>query len=242
MIIKEEFSIHDTLNPKLWDVNTNTLLPEVREKIVEIVAAFEQYIRVPIQILDIQLVGSNVSYNYTDKSDLDVHIMANFEIFEREEAILKAYYDVKKTQFNKETDIKIHGVEIEIYVQDVRSVTVTNGIYSVCDNKWIKEPKPIKSVTKKNTETEVGKWANKISQVLSKNDYDEINRTLSALYLMRTNSIAIDGEFGKGNQIFKDLRNLGYIQKLKESLWKAYSKELSLESLTRGRLINSDLD
>ena len=59
---------------------------------------------------------------------------------------------------------------------------------------------------------------------------------------MRTNSIAVDGEYGKGNQIFKDLRNLGYLSKLKEALMKAMSKELSLESLSRGRLVNSDLD
>jgi hypothetical protein len=53
-------------------------------------------------------------------------------------------------------DIKIHGIEIELYIQDIRSTTVSNGIYSICDNVWIKEPKPIKSYTKHNTEKELG--------------------------------------------------------------------------------------
>lgn len=168
--------------------------------------------------------------------------MANFEVFGRDEAIMKAYYEIKKSQFNKETDIKIHGVDVELYVQDVRSVTASNGIYSVCDDEWIKEPKPIKTFTKKNTEKEVQKWSQKIEEILASGSYEDINKALSALYLMRTNSIAVDGEYGKGNQIFKDLRNLGYLSKLKEALMKAMSRELSLESLSRGRLVNSDLD
>ena len=242
MRIIEEFQIHDTLNSKLFDLNTNKLLPEVRDKIIEICASFEDYINVPIQILDIQLVGSNVSFNYTEHSDLDVHIMANFEIFGKDDAILKAYYEVKKSQFNKETDIRIKGIEVELYVQDVRSTTASNGIYSVCDDEWIKEPKPIKSATKYNTEKEVEKWAQHIQQVLANNNYDEINKTLSTLYLMRTNAIAVDGENSKGNQIFKDIRSLGYLQQLKDALMKALSKELSLESLTRVQLVNADID
>ena len=242
MYFQEDFQIHDTLNPKLWDVQASMLLPEVREKIVEICRAFEQYIHVPVQILDIQLVGSNASFNYTEHSDLDVHIMTNFEVYGKDDVIAKAFFEAKKSQFNRETDIKIHGIDVELYVQDVRSVTASNGIYSVCDNEWIKEPKPIKSATKHNTNKEVQKWAKRINQVLASGDYDEINNTLSALYLMRTNSIAVDGETGKGNQIFKDIRNLGYLSKLKDALMRAMSRELSLESLSRGQLVNRDLD
>lgn len=239
MNIREEFQIHDTLNKKLWDIQTNKLLPEVRQKIIEICASFEDYIRVPIEILDIQLVGSNASFNYTETSDLDVHLICNFEVLGKDDAVLKAYYETKKSQFNKETDITIRGIAVEMYVQDVRSTVASNGIYSVCDDEWVKEPKPIKSATKHNTEKEVQKWSEVIQNVLSKKDYDEINKTLSALYLMRTNSIAVDGEQGKGNQIFKDLRSLGYINNLKEALLQSLSKELSLESLiTKGQLIN----
>ena len=242
-IIQEEFQIHDTLNPKLWDLNTNKLIPEVRNKIIEICTAFENYINVPIYILDIQLVGSNCSYNYTEKSDLDVHIMANFEVMgEEESAILKAYYDTKKAQFNRETDIKIKGVDVELYVQDIRSTTASNGIYSVCDDEWIKEPKPIKSVTKHNTEKEVNRWVEEINKVLSSNNYEELNKVLSALYLMRTNSIAVDGEYGKGNAIFKDIRNLGYLDKLKEALLAAYSRKLSLEACSTNWQLMNRLD
>lgn len=238
MKLFEAFEVHDTLNPKLWDTNTNKLLPEVKAKLIEIVTSFEDYLEAPIEIVDIQLVGSNASYNYTSHSDLDVHIIANFELVTENTEILQNLYNMKKSKFNKDFDITIHGVEIEMYIQDVQSGIQSNGIYSVCDDAWVKEPKPIKSVTKHNTETEVKKWTNKINQVIQSNISDEITDTINMLYLMRSNSLAVDGEYGKGNQIFKDIRNKGLLDKLKEAHQKAMSKELSLESLSRGQIVN----
>lgn len=237
-ILNEEFQIHDTLNPKLFDTNTNLLLPDVRKQIIEIVSKFEDYIQVPIMIADIQLVGSNASYNYTDTSDLDVHIIANFEAISCDVSILQSLYDAKKSAFNKSLDITLHGIEVELYIQDIKSTTISNGIYSVCDNAWIKEPKPIKSITKHNTEKEFTKWQEKIQQVLQNNDYEEINNTITMLYLIRHNSIAVDGEYGKGNSLFKDIRSAGLLQQLKDALDKALAKKLSLESLSKGQLIN----
>lgn len=239
-IINEDFEIHDTLNPVLWDTTTKQLLPEVRDKIIEIVEAFEDNLKVPVEICDIQLVGSNCSYNYTDKSDLDVHIIANFDIVDIPREVLENIYNIKKSEFNKNYDIKIHGVEVEMYIQDINSVTVSNGIYSLCDNEWIKEPKPLNSAKKHNTEKEVNKWREKIGLILQNPTYENVSEAINLLYLIRHNSIAVDGEHSKGNQIFKDLRNLGLIDKLKDELKNQLSKKLSLEDLTVGKLVNSE--
>ena len=237
-ILKEDFVIHDTLNPKIFDPNTGLLLPDVRAKIIEIVSEFEDYIDVPLEIADIQLVGSNASFNYTDTSDLDVHIIANFELVTKDTEILQALYDAKKSTFNKKYDIKIRGIEIEMYVQDIKSGIVSNGIYSVCDNKWIKEPKPIKSITKHNTEKESQKWQEVINNVLASKDYEQISNIINMIYLIRHNSIAVDGEYGKGNALFKDIRSSGLLDKLKDALDAALSKKLSLESMTKGQIVN----
>ena len=239
-IINEDFEIHDTLNPVLWDTTTKQLLPEVRDKIIEIVEAFENNLKVPVEICDIQLVGSNCSYNYTDKSDLDVHIIANFDIIDIPREVLENIYNIKKSEFNKNYDIKIHGVEVEMYIQDINSITASNGIYSLCDNEWIKEPKPLNSAKKHNTEKEVNKWREKICLILQNPTYENVSEAINLLYLIRHNSISVDGEHSKGNQIFKDLRNLGLIDKLKDELKNQYSKKLSLEDLTVGKLVNSE--
>ena len=239
MNLKEEFQIHDKLNPKLWD-DAQQLKPEVKNKIVEIVKYFEESLQIPLNIVDIQLCGSNASYNYTEHSDLDVHIISNFETVTEDTEILQTVYNLERSRFNKDYDISIHGIEIEIYVQDIRSGINSNGIYSVLDNTWIKEPKPITRITKYNTDKEVQKWKDHISKVIKSGNYDDIVNCINTLYLIRHNSLNVDGnEFGKANQIFKDVRNLGLLDKLKQAQKDTKSKELSLESLQSGQIVNS---
>lgn len=236
--ITESFEIHETLNEKLWDINTNKLKPEIRQRLIEIVKYFEGYIEVPISICDVQLVGSNASYNYTPHSDLDVHLIANFNVPGRNKELLQALYDTKKAEFNARYDIKVKGIEVELYVQDVRSNILSNGIYSLCDDEWIKEPKPIKSITKHNVEKELERWDNIIKQVLASNNSEEIEQIINTLYLIRHNSIAVEGENGKGNQLFKEIRGKGWLQRLKDARDLAISHDLSLESLSEGAFIN----
>ena len=166
MMLKESFEVHETLNPKLFGKDMH-LLPEVRAKLIEIVKYFEEYIEVPLDVCDVQLVGSNASYNYTSKSDLDVHLIVSFEHQGAKPEILQSLYDIKKSDFNKTFDIKLKGIEVELYIQDVNSMAQSNGIYSLCDNEWVKEPKPLKSATKHNTEKELEKWRDIIKSAIA---------------------------------------------------------------------------
>ena len=99
--LNENFEIHDTLNPKLFDIDTGKLLPEVRQKLIEVVQFFESELQAPLDICDVQLVGSNVSYNYTNNSDLDVHLIANFDTLNTDTTILQALCDAKRKEFEK---------------------------------------------------------------------------------------------------------------------------------------------
>jgi hypothetical protein len=51
--------------------------------------------------------------------------------------------------------------------------------------------------------------------------------------MIRHNGLAIDGEYGKGNQLFKELRSAGLLDKLKNSLNDLLSNRLSLEELNK---------
>ena len=236
MKLTEDIIIHDTLNPKLW--KDNKLIPEVRSQIIKIVSYFEDEVDVPLDILDIQVVGSQASFNYTDTSDLDVHLMCNFDSIDAAPEILQALYNAKKTSFNNNTDIEIKGIPVEMYIQDINSMTNSNGIYSVCDNEWIKEPKPITSIKKYDTTEERTMWEQKIQSVLNRNIFGEVKETIDALYLMRLNSIASDGEFSQGNQVFKEIRAEGLLDKLKTAFHNSLSKELSMESLSETYISN----
>lgn len=236
MIIQEDFEIHDNLNPVLW--KENKLIPEVRNTLLKIAYDFKNYIQIPLDLIDVWVVGSNASYNYNQHSDIDLHLIVNLDVEDCNPVILQTFYNSKKSEYNNDYNFTIKNCKVELYVQDVKSNVMSNGIYSVCKDAWIKEPKPIKHITKHNIEKQVEKWKIVISQVLASNDFDNINNTINNLYLLRANSLAVDGEYGKGNAIFKEIRSRGWLDKLKAKLKETKSKELSLENYTKGQLIN----
>ena len=235
--VLEDFQLHETLNPKLW--KDNKLIPEVRKKLLEISENFEQYVEIPMHIVDVVLVGSNASYNYTQYSDIDVHLIVNTDLTEDvPEDIQTLVFNLKKTSFNKESDIKIKGIPVELYVEDLHSSVQSNGIYSIRRNKWVKEPQPI-TIEKRDLTKELDAWTERIQEAITSKEYEQITDVLDALYLMRKNSISIEGEYGRGNEIFKTLRDKGILSKLKDSLNRCISSNLSLESyIYTGRFIN----
>lgn len=229
-MINESLEIHPILNPKLWI--GYTLKPQIAQKILDIVNEFVQYIELPIDVLDIHLVGSNASYNYSSTSDLDIHVITDFSLMDASSEILQALYNAKKRQFNDEYDITIKGINAELYVEDVRSTAVSNGVYSVLTSTWIKYPEKITPV-KYDTTDEVDRWISQIDSAIDNDNVDRLKELYNRLYLLRRNSLSTGGEFSKGNQVFKDIRSSGYLDKLRSSIIRLTSQELSLEKLIR---------
>ena len=71
----------------------------------------------------------------------------------------------------------------------------------------------------------------KIEDVIETRDSAEIGKLWDKLYEMRKDSLKTEGEYGKGNALFKKLRNLGYLDRLKKAYYSSASEELSLEAL-----------
>lgn len=220
---------YDELNPVLW-TKDKKLIPEVKEKIMELVDEVKSYLDdIDLKVLDVQLVGSNANYNYTDKSDVDVHIITNFDAYGTPEDMVAALMQANKTNFNKSYDINYKGYDVEIYIQDVKSSTASKGVYSVLNDKWIKLPEKV-DVPDVDLEPELSEYKKEIKKAIDDKDADYISKLIDDLYLLRRNSLMVDGEFGKGNLIFKTIRNDGLLDELKEKRNEIKSKELSLES------------
>lgn len=228
MILTEKFEVHDTLNPKLWGKD-NKLLDDVKVKIVEIIEQFLSTCEIPISVVDAHLVGSNASYNYTNHSDLDIHIISNFELIDAPKEILQIAYNAIKTKFNSDYDISIRGVDVEIYVEDIKSTTLSNGIYSIYKDEWLKFPKKLTDIPHVDISDDFSKWESRIQDVLQGQNSTDIESTINDLYLIRKHSLDTDGEYGKGNQLFKEVRNVGLLDKLKTAYKASRSKELTLE-------------
>ncbi len=105
-IIKSFFS-KDNLNSQVWQ-DEDTLNPDVRAKLLEIATEFIDFLSVPILVEDIIFTGSLANFNWSEFSDIDLHIVANFAQFD--EDLLELYqelFKVKKTIFNSDFTFKI---------------------------------------------------------------------------------------------------------------------------------------
>ena len=233
--------LHDNLNTKIWDEDNN-LRPIVREKLLQIVKQYAEDSEVLRynDILDAEIVGSNASYNYTPQSDLDLHLVVNMENLSCDPALFQLACNAEKINFNKSYDIRVRGIEVELYVEDVKSSTASNGVYSVFENKWIKFPAKIEVPSFEEDagyNTLLNDYKNKAEALLGPDaSVEAINNYIDSLYTLRRSGIMTDGEFSKGNFIFKEIRNLGLLDELKARLKDLRSKELSVESL----LVNND--
>jgi hypothetical protein len=66
---------------------------------------------------DITITGGQVSYYYTDKSDLDLHLIVdmNNTTCDREAAEL---FDTKRLLYAEEHNIEVYGIPVGLYVED----------------------------------------------------------------------------------------------------------------------------
>lgn len=227
--VKGNIDYHSTLNPLAWQ--NNSLRKEVRARLLEIAKVFVEYLDVPnFDISDIVLTGSMANYNYTDHSDFDLHIITDYADLKCED-LAEALYNAKKYIWNDAHDITIHGHEVEMYVEDIKTPPVSSGVFSVLSNKWLKEPS--------NSQHEIDTSAvnNKVRDLIDQiyralataDDAQDIRRLIEKLRKMRRSALDIGGEFSVENLAYKVLRNEGYIQHIYDTLVSIQDQQLTLK-------------
>lgn len=231
-ILDESIERHETLNSKLFDEN-NKLKEDVREALLNVKDEFLKELsenKIPLRVIDIWLVGSNASFNYTDNSDIDLHIIANLDDVCEDTCLLQILYNYVKASFNKRHDISIKGLPVEVYIQDVNSNSVSNGIYSLQEDEWIKFPEQLPEYETDTTKLVGLQDLLRIYNTLDRTNIEQIKSLIDYAYIIRQKGL-VEGEFSDGNLSFKEFRNLGYLDELKDLVAELRSKELSLESL-----------
>lgn len=222
------------LNPKFWS-NILQFDDNVRQKLIKICKDFIIELELGDLIEDIILTGSIANYNYTRFSDLDVHMMLNFKKINKDVDLVKSNLDGKRFIWNLKHNIMIRGHEVELYFQDINEKHIASGMFSLMNDKWIKKPiydpptVDIEYVKLKVNHyvKEIDNLQKKLLEATSINYKDFHNRAIKLrekILKMRKDSLNSQGEYGIGNLTFKQLRNLGYIDKVIEISNQSYDK------------------
>lgn len=211
-----------------------TLREDVAAKLSEIVEEYvdDSEIFDIDDIIDAEILGSNANYNYNDTSDIDLHLIVNMSDISNNTEIVQIASNLERSEFNKHYDIEIRDLQVELYVEDVRSGTMSNGIYSLFQNEWIRKPKKETIPDYSNDEEYLrllDQWTDEANDVLyNEKDSTNVKSFVNRLYNFRRISLMTDGEFAKGNLVFKELRKSGVLEKLKDLQYKLTSEKLSL--------------
>jgi len=227
----------DELNPELWDENKK-LRDDVRERLLDIAEKFiKPTLGATATIKDITFTGSLANYNYSDLSDIDLHIIIDFADINKDKEIVKKYFNAVKALWNSLHDIRIKGFEVEAYVQGIDEPHTSTGVYSVQEDRWLKEP------TQTDAEIDEDSVSNKsdslidqIEQALKlmeedspKEAFTRAESLMEKIKKLRKAGLETNGEYSVENLAFKTLRNTGYLKKLSDLKREAYDKLMSLD-------------
>ena len=234
---------NDTLHPQFWDefeFKEDILKPIL--KIVDDFVKDDAHIS-PEMVEDVQLTGSLANYNYSEYSDLDVHILLDFADINKDEEIVKRALDGKRFIWNLRHDIKFNGHEVELYFQDIHEPHVASGLFSLSGNRWIKKPKYEKpevdheDVVKKaeSFKREFDLLDDALDNISDEKEFSLINKRAKKLkekiMRMRKEGLAGKGEFSVENLAFKNLRNDQTLARLNDLIIKSYDLMYSKEEL-----------
>jgi predicted nucleotidyltransferase len=220
---------NDTLNPNIWN-NDKTIKPEVRDALLKVAQDFyaESELTAPIQ--DIYVLGSAANYNWGPSSDVDVHVLIDFNKLSMERELVKKMVDSIKANWNKNHNIQIKNHRVELYIQDITETNRALGIYSILNNKWIKVPQKLNLNLDKNAiQQKYTDMALQIKNAIKSNNLEDLKRVLKAVYDMRESGLTKSGEFSTENIVFKLLRTRGHLDNLKTAVNKVYDMKLSLK-------------
>lgn len=236
------FGTKETLNPKIWnDVDTDSpvLKSNIRIALLEIAGEFMDYLGENLFIEDVRFTGSLANFNWSEFSDIDLHLYVDFSQFDpKDREVYKELFQLKKTLFNSTHNITVKGYEVELYAEDVNETHFSTGVYSVLFDEWIHKPeKENVSIDKEFLKMKVANVMEKIDNLMDDVADDQLDVALEKiekfkekLKKYRSSGLEKDGEFSYENLVFKFLRRNQYIDKLYDFKNKLMDKKLSLEN------------
>lgn len=221
-------SFHNRLNPDLWQ-NDRLRVP-VRLKLLKTALAFYQFLELNnLVVKDIILTGSNAAYNYTELSDVDVHLIVDFTKSPCP-GLAENFFTTKKTLWNQTYNIAIFGHPVELYVENLADPVKANGVFSILHNKWLKHPSPVAPTRDDSSVVQKAEaYADEIDSLLAaRPSIKDLNHLLARLRTLRQNGLMTGGEFSTENLAYKLLRAEGFLQKVYDARIRIRELSLSL--------------
>jgi len=235
--LSDAVKFQDKLNPKLF--LGNRLDPAVKNQLITIAKDFLTELGIgDVKVKDITISGSNAAFTYTPHSDLDLHIVVDYNQFSND-SVYKELFNAKKNLYNDSHNITIRGIPVEVYMEDSNEPVISVGEYSILKDKWNQIPtKRRANFDQTATKAKYGKLNDFILRALKEKSSKKIAKALKIIKRYRQAGLDKGGEFSPENLAYKALRSQKAIEKLYKLRDELHSKELSIENMYQEQKLN----
>jgi hypothetical protein len=216
-----------TLNPVIWD--HDALKPDVRGALLRMAQDFLEFVDVPVKVKDIVITGGNVNYTYTKDSDIDLHIVADFDAVKCDREVAELF-DTKRLLYKRQHTLEIRGIPVELYIEDHRTPGVTAGMFSVTGDRWLRKPsRVVPKYDEQALKHQVTNWRKILQRAMMTGDLQVCRKALKLLRVYRKKGLATSaGEFSIPNLVYKSLRNDHVIDGMTRLIDRLHDQELNL--------------
>jgi hypothetical protein len=230
------FESKKQLQPNIW--REDKLNPDVSRKLKQIAQDFLERLEKQVSMDDLRFTGSLANYNWSEYSDIDLHIVVDFAQIDDKVELVKSYFDGERMKWNDAHDIKLFGFEVEIYIENKGEPHVSSGVFSVTRDKWIVEPEKhtdkIDFYTARKKSDSIASQTGLAGVLLRAKEYrkayNAAERLKKKIRIMRGVGLRSDErEYSVENIAFKILRRDGTLKLLNQIRDASYDKMMSID-------------
>ena len=227
--------VQENLNSDIWSEDL-VLMPDIAKRLIRIANDFFDNLGMPTDIIDITLTGSMANFNWTTKSDIDVHILIDFPAVNEDTELVHNYVIQAKSNWNRNHEITIKGHEVELYIQDINEPHHSTAVYSIMNNEWVIRPVRVEfEVSEDAVRQKADSFEHNIEMIGTVFDqgrfeesYGDSERMIQKLKRYRQSGLEKGGEYSVENLVFKSLRNGEIINKLHDIKKRSYDSMFSM--------------
>lgn len=222
--------------PRFW-LPDGKLRPVVRTRLLKIADAYLTYLNLPagVKVKDITLTGSLTGRNYTTNSDVDIHLLVDYERVAGSVELVGEFFDLKRKDWSANHPITVYGFPVELYAQDLTQFEADGaGHYSLRQDKWVHPvPEPVEERIDDKAALALARTYAKEAVALLALKSPTAQLPAIRAFLTRFRALRQRGLTSKGglyspeNLAFKILRNSGSL----DQVWTAESR-LQAQALT----------
>jgi hypothetical protein len=233
----EKLNVKSNLCPKVWE-SEDKLKPEVRKALLKNALEFIKFANLQdAKFKDIILTGSLANYNWHEGSDLDVHVLMDYDQISDDNEFVGDYFKTKKALWGERLPIQVVGHDVEMYVQDTNEPHTSTGVYSILNDHWLTKPiKTMVALDVPNIQAKASDFMNQIDDLLDSEigslRVEDVEKIMDKLKAYRKAGLDDEGEFSTENLVFKVLRNTGYLEKLADLKQHILVNQLTLENVS----------